>query len=220
MSLAPRLPHDHQHETARTRLEQRRWGQTIRCPLCWSAEPIYHEYRKGVPGYYRCRGQPNDTYSQEKPLHKPYVFTVRTGTIMQRSHIALSVWERALALVLPQWHSLTKRPTAFHLSLELELTEKSLARLVRLIHDMDERFEKLLPVASTDASRLEEQDRRFLLMNSFLMTYRVHNLPPTQASWFNKYSSPKIEVALEHLNERLAPIARQLKRLSLPGLEG
>lgn len=210
----PRYQDEHADDVARSNLEQQRWGPDIRCPLCGATTPIYHEYREGVPGYYRCRGQPEGAIGDKAPLHMPYVFTVRTGTIMQRSHIALSVWERALALVLPHRHALPTPPTAFHLSLELELTEKSLARLTRVIRDMDERFERLLPVALENASRLQVHDRDFLQTNFFLMVHRATRLPDTQENWFSKDASARTRAGLDELTARFAHLRGQLQSLS------
>ena len=48
---------------------------------------MYSEARKGVTGYYRC-----SDCSQ--------VFTVRTGTIIERSHVPLHKWLYAIYLVV------------------------------------------------------------------------------------------------------------------------
>lgn len=59
-------------ESARVYLESRLWPNGCRCPVCGLGERI--TTRKG--GYYRCNQCKED-------------FTVRTGTIFERSHLSL-----------------------------------------------------------------------------------------------------------------------------------
>ncbi len=60
-------------KAARVHLESRRWNGSPVCPHCNDAERI--QVRK-VIGYFRCLACKKD-------------FTVRTGTIFERSHIGL-----------------------------------------------------------------------------------------------------------------------------------
>lgn len=62
-------------ESARLYLEGRRWPDGAVCPVCESRERI--TIRKA--GYYRCNACAED-------------FTVRTGTVMERSKIPLHKW--------------------------------------------------------------------------------------------------------------------------------
>ena len=62
-------------EAARTFMEQKRWPDGVQCPHCQEDERI--GTRKG--GYYRCNACME-------------VFTVRTKTVMERSHISLHKW--------------------------------------------------------------------------------------------------------------------------------
>ena len=62
-------------ESARHYLEARLWPNGVKCPDCKSGERI--TVRKD--GYYRCNQCKED-------------FTVRTGTIFERSHIPLHKW--------------------------------------------------------------------------------------------------------------------------------
>ena len=62
-------------EAARTFMEQKRWPDGVQCPHCQEDERI--GTRKG--GYYRCNACME-------------VFTVRTKTVMERSHIPLNKW--------------------------------------------------------------------------------------------------------------------------------
>ncbi|MCL1825817.1 MAG: transposase [Betaproteobacteria bacterium] len=63
-------------EAARLFLEHRRWGERPACPKCGSEEKQYRQKRGGKEGYYRCN-------------HCALVYTVRTGTFMERSHVPL-----------------------------------------------------------------------------------------------------------------------------------
>ena len=69
-------------EAARAYLEGRLWPNGPRCPVCGLGERITP--RKG--GFYRCNQCKED-------------FTVRTGTVFERSHIPLNAWIVALGIV-------------------------------------------------------------------------------------------------------------------------
>jgi hypothetical protein len=86
-------------ELAREILERLRWPDgIIRCPQCGSTRPIYKQERKGVKGYYLCPA-PHRVNNQPEQLGKPLVFTVRTHTILQRSHIPLDKWLYSLQIL-------------------------------------------------------------------------------------------------------------------------
>jgi len=70
-------------ETARVYLENNLWPDGPRCPVCGLGERI--TTRKG--GFYRCNQCKED-------------FTVRTGTIFERSHIPLHKWIYAMYLLV------------------------------------------------------------------------------------------------------------------------
>ena len=92
---------------ARLYLEQRRWNGNVSCPHCGEAEKITK--RGGNrEGYYRCRG-----CEQE--------FTVRTGTIFERSHVPLHKWLYAMYLVVTS----RKGVSSLQLSKELGVTQKT-----------------------------------------------------------------------------------------------
>ena len=91
-------------EAARTYLEKRRWPNGATCPTCSSLERITP--RKD--GFYRCNACKQD-------------FTVRTGTIFERSHIPLNKWLYAMYLVV----TARKGISSMQLSKELEITQKS-----------------------------------------------------------------------------------------------
>src|SRR5690606_19734874 len=90
------VPRENAAEIARGMFEQFRWppnGKPV-CPECGSQWPIYQQSRGGVEGYYRCPSlHPGPTGSA-----KPLVFTVRTNTILARSHIPLEKWLHSLGL--------------------------------------------------------------------------------------------------------------------------
>ena len=70
-------------EAVREFLENHRWGGHVRCPACGDDRITA---RKGKRlGFYRCRRCKNE-------------FTVRTGTIFERSHIPLHKWLYAIYL--------------------------------------------------------------------------------------------------------------------------
>ena len=70
-------------ESARLFLESRIWADGVTCPACKGTENI--TTRKG--GFYRCNPCQVD-------------FTIRTGTIFERSHIPLHKWLYAMYLLV------------------------------------------------------------------------------------------------------------------------
>ena len=89
---------------ARAWLERLLWPQGPRCPFCGLGERI--TVRKG--GFHRCNQCKED-------------FTVRTGTVFERSHIPLHKWIYAIYL-------LAKAPkgiSSVRLAKEIDITQKS-----------------------------------------------------------------------------------------------
>jgi len=78
MSNAFVAPHFQTPESAREWLEKTRWPEG---PICSHCGAFNHAYRTKKPGWYRCA---------EPECRKD--FTVTTGTVMERSHIALNKW--------------------------------------------------------------------------------------------------------------------------------
>jgi transposase-like protein len=78
MNTAFTAPHFQTPELAREWLEKTRWPEG---PVCSHCGTIGHAYKTKKPGWYRCA---------EKECRKD--FTVTTGTVMERSHIALNKW--------------------------------------------------------------------------------------------------------------------------------
>lgn len=95
-------------ESARLYLEDRRWKGHPTCPKCESSENQYKQIRDGTAGYYRCH-------------HCKSVYTVRTGTIFERSHIPLDKWLITFYLMV----TARKGISSLQLSHELGITQKS-----------------------------------------------------------------------------------------------
>jgi transposase-like protein len=92
-------------KAARLHLEQRRWHGCPSCPYCGSKERI--QTRK-VEGFYRCLSCKND-------------FTVRTGTIFERSHVSLDKWLYAIYLLVNSYKGIS----SMQLSKEIGVTQKT-----------------------------------------------------------------------------------------------
>jgi transposase-like protein len=91
-------------ETARTYLEGRLWPEGPKCPVCGLGERI--TARAG--GFYRCNQCKED-------------FTVRTGTIFERSHVPLHKWIYAMYLLV----TARKGISSMQLAKEIGITQKS-----------------------------------------------------------------------------------------------
>lgn len=103
--LASRYPTD---DSDRVFLEEQRWhGQPI-CPYCGTLVNRHKHHHKGEVGYYHC-----STCNQ--------VYTVRTGTIFERSHIGLAKWLFAPYYIL----TARKGVSSLQLSKHLGITQKS-----------------------------------------------------------------------------------------------
>lgn len=91
-------------ESARLYLEDRLWPDGPKCLTCKSGDRI--TVRKG--GFYRCNSCQLD-------------FTVRTGTIFERSHIPLNKWLYAMYLLV----TARKGISSMQLAKEIGVTQKS-----------------------------------------------------------------------------------------------
>ena len=91
-------------ESARVYLEARRWPNGPVCPVCQKGDRI--TTREG--GFYRCNACKED-------------FTVRTGTIFERSHVPLHKWLYAMYLLV----TARKGISSLQLSKEIGITQKS-----------------------------------------------------------------------------------------------
>lgn len=93
-------------EAARLYLESRLWPDGVLCPNCKSGERI--TTRKRV-GFYRCNACGN------------FDFTVRTGTIFERSKVPLHKWLYAMYLLV----TARKGISSLQLAKEIGITQKS-----------------------------------------------------------------------------------------------
>jgi transposase-like protein len=91
-------------ETARVYLGKRLWPNGPKCPVCGLGERI--TTRKD--GFYRCNQCKED-------------FTVRTGTIFERSHVPLHKWIYAMYLLV----TARKGISSMQLAKEIGITQKS-----------------------------------------------------------------------------------------------
>ena len=91
-------------ESARVYLEARLWPQGVRCPICGLGERIGNH----SPGLYRC-------------MQCKEAFSVRTGTIFERSHVPLHKWLYAMYLLV----TARKGISSLQLSKEIGITQKS-----------------------------------------------------------------------------------------------
>ena len=94
-------------ESARKYFEARRWPNGPVCPHCDHGEQITKRGGKRV-GYYRCRDCGNE-------------FTVRTGTIFERSHVPLNKWMYAMYIVV----TARKGVSSLQLSKEIGVQQKT-----------------------------------------------------------------------------------------------
>lgn len=92
-------------EAARVYLESRLWPNGVTCPWCKGTERITN----GKGGFYSCN-----------PCGKAK-FTVRTGTIFERSHIPLHKWCYAMYLLV----TARKGISSMQLAKEIGVTQKS-----------------------------------------------------------------------------------------------
>jgi transposase-like protein len=89
---------------ARLYLEARRWHGATVCPFCDKAERVTPR----PDGYYRC-------------LACAATFTVRTGTVMERSHVPLNKWLYSMYFLV----TARKGISSLQLSKEIGITQKS-----------------------------------------------------------------------------------------------
>jgi transposase-like protein len=117
-------------ESARLYLESRLWENGAICPTCKSGARI--TTRKG--GFYRCNACKLD-------------FTVRTGTIFERSHVPLHKWLYAMYLLV----TARKGISSMQLAKEIGITQKSAwFVLQRLREACSGKLEKLQGIIEVD----------------------------------------------------------------------
>jgi transposase-like protein len=125
-------------ESARAYLEGRLWPNGPRCPVCGLGERI--TVRK--EGYYRCNQCKED-------------FTVRTGTIFERSHVPLHKWVYAMYLLV----TARKGISSMQLAKEIGITQKSawfvLHRLREACGDKLEKLQGIIEIDETYVGGIE-----------------------------------------------------------------
>lgn len=152
----PYVSRENAAEQARNILEHFRWpdGRPV-CPECGSDQPIYKQTRKGVEGYYRCPSQ------HSHPTGRPVVFTVRTGTLLERSHLPLDKWLYCLWLYgrLPSQHQI---PSATALSTAIDINRKTASSLLNHLYQLrygkvsDDPANQFLLVVMMEMARIRE----------------------------------------------------------------
>ena len=95
-------------DSARIYLELRRWNGNPTCPKCDSGTKQYPVKRHGNEGYFECGVC-------------ELVYTVRTGTIFERSRVPLHKWMFAIYLVV----TARKGVSSLQLSKEIGVTQKT-----------------------------------------------------------------------------------------------
>lgn len=126
-------------ETARLYLESRLWPNGSVCPTCSGLDRI--TTRKG--GFYRCNKCKLD-------------FTVRTGTIFERSHVPLHKWIYAMYLMVTARKSIS----SMQLAKEIGVTQKSAwFMLQRLREAYAGKGDKLNGIAEIDEAYVGEKRR-------------------------------------------------------------
>jgi transposase-like protein len=126
-------------DSARLYLESRLWPSGPQCPVCGLGERI--TVRKG--GYYRCNQCQED-------------FTVRTGTIFERSHVPLHKWLYAMYLLV----TARKGISSLQLSKEIGVTQKTAWFLLhRLREACGKDLQKLRGIVEIDETYVGGKER-------------------------------------------------------------
>jgi len=123
-------------ESARAYLESRRWPDGPRCPVCAKGERI--GARKD--GYYRCHVCRED-------------FTVRTGTIFERSHVPLHKWLYAMYLLV----TARKGISSLQLSKQIGVTQKTAWFMLHRLREAcggDKGVDKLRGIVEVDETHV------------------------------------------------------------------
>ena len=128
-------------DAARLYLEERRWDGRPVCPHCGGTR---HHARTGKRiGYYRCHDCARE-------------FTVRTGTIFERSHVPLNKWLYTMYLLVTS----RKGVSSLQLSKEIGVTQKTAwFMLGRLREACSEDAEKLSGVVEVDEAFIGGKER-------------------------------------------------------------
>jgi transposase-like protein len=112
-------------ETAREHIEKKRWQGKPTCPHCGCEKQQYPQKRDGKAGYYLC-------YRCKK------VYTVRTGTLFERSHVPLHKWLFAIYLVV----TARKGISSMQLSKELGIRQGTVWFMLQRIREVCGKWDK------------------------------------------------------------------------------
>lgn len=93
-------------ESARLYFEGQRWPEGPSCPACGETTRIWHDVKRA--GYYRCNAD-------------LLIFTVRTGTIFERSKVPLHKWLYAMYLLVTS----RKGISSLQLAKQIGVTQKT-----------------------------------------------------------------------------------------------
>jgi len=93
-------------DSARLYFEAQRWPEGPVCPACGDASRIWQDAKR--PGYYRCNAD-------------LMVFTVRTGSIFERSKVPLHKWLYAMYLLV----TARKGISSLQLAKQIGVTQKT-----------------------------------------------------------------------------------------------
>lgn len=120
-------------EAGRKYLETRLWPNGARCPSCARGARV--TTRKA--GFYRCNTCKLD-------------FTVRTGTLLERSHVPLHKWICAMYLFVTQPNGIS----SLQLAKQIQITQKSAWFVLKRLREARERDALLLRRVVVPKSRL------------------------------------------------------------------
>jgi transposase-like protein len=143
MNNAFTAPHFQSPELARDWLEGQRWPEG---PICSHCGTINHAYKTKKLGWYRCA---------EKECRKD--FTVTTGTLMERSHIALNKWLMAFYLIA----SSKKGVSAHQIHRALNVDYKSAWFMMHRIREAMTDGGMVGPLGGPDGSGIVEVDETY-----------------------------------------------------------
>jgi transposase-like protein len=115
------------HEECLACLEQVRWGGTPKCPYCESTNstPIKKEHR------YHC----NTCFNS---------YSVTVGTLFHKTHLELSKWFAAIALVLKSSKSITVLQLAAEINVNKNTASYMIVRIRRAMSEEAELLHKLV----------------------------------------------------------------------------
>ena len=133
LQLARMFPDE---ESATKWLEETRWPDDRPCPRCGDCNT--YRMKSGKPMPYRCRG-----------CWK--FFSIRTGTVMERSHISLKKWVWGIYLSMTS----LKGVSSMKLHRDLEITQKSAWFLAHRLRDA------MMPERSIFAGPVEADESYF-----------------------------------------------------------